>query len=98
MSVIAGVAKAAGAKVLPGRRPARTPLLRTKRTLVVMALVLFALTAFAALVPASETPNMVYSSPGRTDYQSVGATAPGSEVVAPQMSEKAALDAYVLKC
>jgi hypothetical protein len=47
MSVIAGVARAAGAKVLTGRTPARKVLPRTKGTLVVMALVLLALFAFA---------------------------------------------------
>jgi hypothetical protein len=57
MSVIAGVARAAGAKVLTGRRPTTWVFPKTKWTLVVMALVLLALFAFAALIPASETPD-----------------------------------------
>jgi hypothetical protein len=55
--------------------------------LVVMALVLFALTAFVTLVPASETSNMEHYSLGSKDSQS-GATGPVSEPGAAQMSER----------
>jgi hypothetical protein len=89
MSVIAGLAKVAGAKVLTTTRPAKKPLLRTKRTLVVMALALLALAAFAALIAASQAPTP--STPplwGGKDSQS-GAAAPVSE-----MSDEEAIDAY----
>jgi hypothetical protein len=93
MSVIAGVARAAGAKVLTGRRPTTWVIpKKTKWTLVVMALVLLALFAFAALIPASETPNTEHYSVGSKDSQS-GAS-PLSEPAATQMSEREALDAY----
>jgi hypothetical protein len=93
MSVIAGVARAAGAKVLTGRRPTTWVFpKKTKWTLVVMALVLLALVAFAALIPASETPNTEHYSVGSKDSQS-GAS-PLSEPGAPRMSEEAAIDAY----
>ena len=94
MSVIAGVAKAAGAKVLTGTRPTTRVFPKTKWTLVVMALALLALVAFAALIPASQAPNAEHYSVGSKDSQS-GAAAPVSEpAAAPQMSEEAALDAY----
>jgi hypothetical protein len=93
MSVIAGVARAAGAKVLTGRRPTTWVFpKKTKWTLVVMALVLLALVAFSALIPASETPNTEHYSVGSKDSQS-GAS-PLSEPGAPRMSEEAAIDAY----
>jgi hypothetical protein len=57
-----------------------------------MALVLLALVAFAALIPASETPNTEHYSVGSKDSQS-GAS-PLSEPAAPRMSEREALDAY----
>jgi hypothetical protein len=70
MSVIAGVAKAAGAKVLTGTRPTTRVLPSTKRTLVVA----LALLAFAVLIPASQAPSAEhYYSVVRTDYQ------PGAE-------------------
>ncbi len=94
MLVIAGVAKAAGAKVLTGRRPARKHLTRTNRTLVVIALALLAVVAFAALIPASETPNAEHSSAASTNSQSRAAAPVSEPGAAPQMSEKAALDAY----
>jgi hypothetical protein len=57
-----------------------------------MAPVLFALTALAALVPASEAPNMEYYSVGSKDSQS---GMPVSERAAvPQMSKQEVLDAY----
>ena len=59
---------------------------------MVMALALLALFAFAALIPASETPNTEHYSVGSKDSQS-GAS-PLSEPAAPQMSEREALDAY----
>jgi hypothetical protein len=95
MSVIAGLARAAGAKVLTGRRPTTWVFpKKTKGTLVVMALVLLALFAFAALIPASETPNTEHYSVGSKDSQS-GASSPLSEPqAAPLMSEREALDAY----
>ena len=93
MIVVGGVAKAAGAKVLTGTRPARKALPRTNRTLLV-ALTLVALVAFAALIAASNVPSAEHSSVGSKDSQS-GAVTPVSEPgAAPQMSEKEALDAY----
>ena len=97
MSVVAGVVKAAaGAKVLTEARLAKKGLPRIKRTLVVGAVALFVLAAFAALIPASETPNAENSSAASTNVQSV-TEAPGSsepQAGAPQMSKKEALDAY----
>jgi hypothetical protein len=95
MSVVAGVVKAAaGAKILTGARLAKKALPRTKRTLVVGAATLFVLAAFAALIPASETPNAENSSAASTNSQSV-TEAPVSEPgAAPQMNEEEALDAY----
>src|SRR5215208_6903263 len=90
MSVIAGVAKAAGAKVLTGTTPARKVLPKTKGTLVVMALALLAL---ATLISASETVNVGHSPAASTNSEA--AAAPVSQpAAAPQMSEKEALDAY----
>jgi hypothetical protein len=95
MSVIAGLAKSAGTRVLTGTRPARNPLPGTKRRLVVMAVALVALVAFAALMAASQAPNAKYSSAASTDSKSGTAAAPVSEPeAAPQMSEKDARDAY----
>ena len=85
MLVIAGLAKAAGAKLLTGTRSGRKPLPRTKRTLVVMALALLALVGFGVLIAVSRTTNTEHSSVGSKNSQ------PGA---APQMSEEAALDAY----
>jgi hypothetical protein len=94
MSVIASVAKAAGAKVLTGTRPTPRVFPTTVRTLVVMALALLALVAFAALIVASQAPSAEHLSVGSNDSKS-GAAAPVSKPgTAPQMSEKAALDAY----
>jgi hypothetical protein len=91
MSVIAGVARAAGAKVLTGRTPARKVLPRTKGTLVVMALALLAL---ATLISASETVNVEHS-PAASSTNSEAAAAPVSQpAAAPQMSEQEALEAY----
>ncbi len=53
MSVIAGVAKAAGARVLTGTGPTTRVFPKATRTLVVLAAVLLALVAFAALIAAS---------------------------------------------
>jgi hypothetical protein len=93
MIVVGGVAKAAGAKVLTGTRPARKALPRTNRTLLV-ALTLVALVAFAALIAASNVPSAEHSSVGSKDSQS-GAETPVSEPgAAPQMSEEEAIDAY----
>src|SRR5918994_1770912 len=89
MSVIAGLAKSAGARVITGTRPTRKPLTGTKRTLVVMALALLAFAAFAALIAASQAPNAEHYLVGSKDSQS--RTEAGA---APQMSEKEALDAY----
>src|SRR5215208_6360388 len=93
MLVIAGVAKAAGAKVLTGTRHARKPLPRTYRTLVV-ALPLFAFVAFSVLIAASQAPDAEHYSEGSKDHE-LGAAAPVSEAAAaPQMSKEEALDAY----
>jgi hypothetical protein len=94
MSVIAGLAKSAGTRVLTGTRPARKPLPRTKRTLVVMAVALLAVVAFAALIPASETPNAEHSSAASTNPQSRAAAPVSQPGAAPQMSEREAIDAY----
>src|SRR5215208_6646147 len=97
MSVIAGVARAAGAKVLTGRRPTTWVFpKKTKWTLVVMALVLLALFAFVALFSASQAPNAGHSYPaGSTSDRSAAEAPVSSEPTAtPQMSEKEALDAY----
>jgi hypothetical protein len=89
MSVIAGVARAAGVKVLTGRRPTTWVFpKKTKWTLVVMALVLLALFAFAALIPASETPSSEQSSAVSTGSQWGAGAAPVSEPATPQMSER----------
>jgi hypothetical protein len=94
MSVIAGVAKAAGAKVLTGTRPTTRVFPKTVRTLVVIALALLALVAFGALIAASQAPSAEHYSVGSNGSKS-GAAAPVSEPgAAPQMSEKAALHAY----
>jgi len=94
MSGVAGVVKAAaGTKMLIGARPAKKALPRIKRTLVVGALVLFVLAAFAALIPASEIPNTENSSAASMNPQSV-TEASVSEPGAPQMSEEEAIDAY----
>ena len=93
MSVIAGVTKAAAAKVYTGTRPTTTVFPKTKWTLVVMALALLALVVFAVLIPASQAPNAEHSWAESTKSQSGAApvSEPGS---AAQMSEEAALDAY----
>jgi putative Ca2+/H+ antiporter (TMEM165/GDT1 family) len=95
MFVVAGVVKAAaGAQILTGARPAKKPLPRIKRKLVVGAVALFILAALAALIPASDTPNAENSSAATTNSQSV-TEAPVSEPgAAPQMNEEEALDAY----
>jgi hypothetical protein len=91
MSAIAGVARAAGAKVLTGRTPARKVLPTTKGTLVVMALALLAL---ATLISASDSVNVEHS-PAASSTNSEAAAAPVSQpAAAPQMSEEAAIDAY----
>jgi hypothetical protein len=61
--------------------------------LVVMAPVLFAPTALAALVLASEAPNMEYYSVGSKDSQS-GMPVSERAAVVSQMSNQEALDAY----
>src|SRR5215203_4827623 len=96
MSVVAGVAKAAaGTKVLTGTRPAGRHFPRTKRAVVVAVALLALLAAFPALITASQAPNAEhhsYSAGSKADQS--GAGAPVSQPAAPQMSEKAALDAY----
>jgi hypothetical protein len=95
MSVIAGIVKtAAGAKVFTGTKLARKTLPRTKKMLVVTAVILVALAAFAALIAASQAPNAEHSSVGSEDYLSGTVAAPVSQQAAPQVSEKEALDAY----
>jgi beta-propeller repeat-containing protein len=91
MSVVAGLARAAGAKVLTGRRPARKVLPRTKGTLVVMALALLAL---ATLISASETIKVKHSPAASTNSEAVAAAPVSQPAAAPQMSEREALDAY----
>jgi Beta-propeller repeat len=86
---------AAGAQMLFGARPARKALPRIKRTLLVVgAVALFVLAAFAALILASDTPNAENSSAATTHSQSV-TEAPVSEPgAAPQVNEEEAFDAY----
>jgi hypothetical protein len=93
MSIIAGVGKAASAKVLTGRRPTTRVFPNATWTLVVKALVLLALVAFAVLIPASQAPSADHSSTASM-VSETGAAAPVSEPSAGQMSEEAALDAY----
>jgi guanyl-specific ribonuclease Sa len=93
MSVIAGVAKAAGAKVPMGTRPTTRVFPTTVRTLVVIALALLALVAFAALIAASQAPSAEHYSVGSNDSKS-GAAPVSEPVAAPQMSKKDALNAY----
>ena len=93
MSIIAGVGKAASAKVLTGRRPTTRVFPNATWTLVVKALVLLALVAFAVLIPASQAPSADHSSTASM-VSETGAAAPVSEPAAPQMSEEEALDAY----
>src|SRR5918999_2710790 len=95
MSVVASVAKAAaGTEVLRGARPARGRALPTAKKALV-AVTLLALAAFATLIPTSEASNAEHSySVGSTASQSGPGAAPVSQAVAPQMSEKEALEAY----
>ena len=95
MSVFAGVAKAAGAKVLTGTRPTTTRAFPKTKWMLVVALILVALVAFGSLISASQAPNAKHYSVGSMVSQSGTAAPPVSEpAAAPQMSEKAALDAY----
>jgi hypothetical protein len=95
MSVVAGVLKAAAsAKMMTETRPAKKAFPKIKRMLVVRAVALFVLAAFAALIPASETPNAATSSSASTNTQSVTEAPVSDPGVAPQISEEAALDAY----
>jgi hypothetical protein len=72
-------------------RPTRKAFSTTKGTLVVVALL-----AFAALIPASEAPNARHSYSVASTHNQSGAGAPVSSepTAAPRMSEKDALDAY----
>ena len=82
--------------VAAGARPTRKAFPKTKGTLVV-AVALLALLAFAALISASEAPNVEHSyvAARSTPDQSGTASPVSSEPqAAPQMSKKEALDAY----
>jgi hypothetical protein len=97
MSVVTGVGKAVGAQVLRGARLANgSAFPRKKRALVVWAVVLLVLIAFATLFSASQAPNAGHSySAGSTPDRSAAAAPLSSEpTAAPQMSEREALDAY----
>ena len=94
MSVIAGVAKVAGVRVLTGSRTVRNASPSTKRTLVVLAAALLVLVAFAALILASQAPSAEHSSVGSKDSQSLTEAAQAGKLAAPQMSEKEVVDAY----
>jgi hypothetical protein len=94
MSVIAGVAKAAGARVLTVTRPTPKVFPTTARTLVSMALALLALVAIAALILASHAPSTEHLLVGSNDSKSGAAAPVYNPGTAPQMSEKAALNAY----
>jgi hypothetical protein len=94
MSVVASVGKAAaGTEVLRGVRPARGRALPTAKKAMV-AVTLLALAAFATLIPASEASNAEHSYSVGSTADQAGAAAPVSQAVAPQMSEKEALEAY----
>jgi hypothetical protein len=94
------VGTAAGAEMLTtGARSARGRAFpRMKKRTLMVAVVLLALSAFAALIPASEAPNNAehyyYYSAGSTNDQSGAAGGPVSQASTPQMSEKEALEAY----
>src|SRR5215212_3377796 len=93
MSVIAGVAKvAAAAKMLTGTSPTTTRVFPKRNwTLVVIALALLALVAFAVLIPASQAPSAEHYSAGNMADQSAALV---SQPPMPQMSKKEAIDAY----
>jgi len=93
MSVIAGLAKAAGAKVPTGAMPTTRVFPQTKWTLMV-ALPLLALSALATLIPASQSPNAEHYSEGSKDSKSGAATPVSEPGAASQMTEREALDAY----
>src|SRR5215218_10296011 len=94
MSVVASVGKAAaGTEVLRGARPARGRALPTAKKALV-AVTLLVLAAFATLIPASEASNAEHSYSVGSTADQAGAAAPVSQAVAPQMSEREALDAY----
>jgi hypothetical protein len=98
MSVVAGLGKAAaGAEVLT--REARPAMGRafpkTKRALVMVAVALLVLVAFATLIPASEAPNAGHSySAASTPDRSGAPVSSEPTAAAPRMSEREALDAY----
>jgi hypothetical protein len=98
MSVVSGLGKAAGAEVLRGTRHARGKALpKTKKALVVVAVALLVLAAFAAMIPASEAKNVenYYSDGSVADRSGAGAPVSTSPTAAaPQMSEEEALNAY----
>jgi hypothetical protein len=94
MSVITGVAKAAGAKVFTGTRPTITRVFpKTEWTLMVAIAPLALAVLIAALIPASQAPNTEHYLAGSTHDQTRTA-APVSEPAASQMSEQEAIDAY----
>lgn len=86
--------------VAAGARPTRGSAFptTTKGTLVVAVALLLALLAFAALIPASEAPNVEHSYvAARSTPDQSGTASPVSsepQAGAPQMSEREALDAY----
>jgi hypothetical protein len=94
MSVITGLAKAAGAKVFTGTRPTITRVFpKTEWTLMVAIAPLALAVLIAALIPASQAPNTEHYLAGSTHDQTRTA-APVSEPAASQMSEQEAIDAY----
>ena len=97
MSVNAGAAKVAvGAKAPTGRRPPTGVFPKSKWTLVVAAVALLGLAAFAALIAGSQAPGAEHhSSAASTNSRLVAeAVVPVSGPAAPKMSEQEALDAY----
>src|SRR5215212_6236640 len=84
--------------VAAGARPTRKAFPKTKGTLVVVAVALLALLAFAAfMIPASEAPNVEHSyvaARSTTDQSGTALPVSSQPQAAPQMSKKEALDAY----
>jgi hypothetical protein len=90
---VVGTATGAAEVLTTGARPAGSAFPRMKRVLVV-AVALLALAAFAALIPASEAPNVEHSYYYSAGSSSTSSTHDQSGAAAPQMSKKEALNAY----
>jgi hypothetical protein len=87
MSVIAGVAKAAGAKMLTGARPT-TRVFPKRNWMLVVAVAQLALLTFALLIPASEILKAGHSSAESTNSHSAAAPPVSESGAVPHMSER----------